>query len=89
MSEMNDSQRQAIIEAIEAGRKIEAIKLYREATGLGLKESKEFIDQLTVQLIDEDPERFERAKQNSGCAAIILIALTSISIGATIGQRFL
>jgi len=33
-----------VIQAIKQGRKIEAIKLLREHTGLGLKESKEWID---------------------------------------------
>ena len=31
-------------EALAAGKKIEAIKLVREATGLGLKEAKELVD---------------------------------------------
>jgi ribosomal protein L7/L12 len=35
-----------IIELVRMGRKIEAIRLYREATGVGLKEAKEFIDSL-------------------------------------------
>jgi len=33
-----------VIEAIERGNKIEAIKLLRESTGLGLKEAKDIID---------------------------------------------
>lgn len=33
-----------VIQAIERGNKIEAIKLLRESTGLGLKESKDLID---------------------------------------------
>lgn len=33
-----------IAEAIRAGRKIEAIKLYRQAHGLGLKEAKDAVD---------------------------------------------
>lgn len=34
----------AIAEAIRSGRKIEAIKLYREAHGVGLKEAKDAVD---------------------------------------------
>jgi ribosomal protein L7/L12 len=34
----------AIAEAIRAGRKIEAIKLYRQAHGVGLKEAKDAVD---------------------------------------------
>ncbi len=39
-------QLQDIKQSIFAGRKIEAIKLYREETGLGLKESKDAVEQL-------------------------------------------
>jgi hypothetical protein len=35
-----------IVEALRANQKIEAIKLYREATGVGLKEAKEFIEEV-------------------------------------------
>lgn len=35
-----------IIAAVDAGRKIEAIRILREESGLGLKESKEIVDRL-------------------------------------------
>ena len=35
-----------VIAAIDAGRKIEAIKILREETGLGLKEAKDVVDSL-------------------------------------------
>jgi len=35
-----------IVEALRANQKIEAIKLYRQATGVGLKEAKEFIEEV-------------------------------------------
>jgi Ribosomal protein L7/L12 C-terminal domain len=35
-----------IVEALRANQKIKAIKLYREATGVGLKEAKEFIEEV-------------------------------------------
>jgi hypothetical protein len=34
-----------IVDAVRAGQTIEAIKLYRQSTGVGLKEAKEFIEQ--------------------------------------------
>jgi len=37
------------IDLLEQGRKIQAIKLYRERTGQGLRESKEFIDKLVIE----------------------------------------
>jgi len=33
-----------VVDAMQRGKKIEAIKLYREATGTGLKEAKDFIE---------------------------------------------
>lgn len=38
-----DSQ---ILVLLREGKKIEAIKLYREATGVGLKEAKDFVESL-------------------------------------------
>lgn len=35
-----------VFAAVQKGNKIEAIKIYREQTGLGLKEAKDFIDSL-------------------------------------------
>jgi|GraSoiStandDraft_47_1057283.scaffolds.fasta_scaffold964641_1 ribosomal protein L7/L12 len=35
-----------IVEAVQGGRKIEAIKLYRQATSVGLKEAKDFIEEV-------------------------------------------
>ena len=35
-----------VTEALQRGEKIEAIKLYREATGVGLKEAKDFVEEM-------------------------------------------
>ena len=35
-----------IVEAVQGGRKIEAIKLYRKATAVGLEEAKVFIEEV-------------------------------------------
>ena len=58
-SELTDDVRQQIMNALIAGRKIEAIKLYREATGKGLKEAKDFIDRLVEELAERHPRRAE------------------------------
>lgn len=39
----------AVIQAVDSGRKIEAIKQLREETGLGLKEAKDAVDSLARQ----------------------------------------
>jgi len=38
-----------VMEALESGNKIEAIKLYREATGVGLAEAKVFVEDLPAR----------------------------------------
>lgn len=57
--------------AISNNSKIEAIKLYREATGQGLKESKDFIDDAFEQIKKDDP--YKIGPKKSGCGATILL----------------
>jgi ribosomal protein L7/L12 len=45
-SKGNIIQNSAIIEQLKSGNKINAVKLYREQTGVGLKEAKDAIDAL-------------------------------------------
>ena len=63
--------------AIFAGRKIEAIRLHRMATGSGLKESKEFIEALEGRMRQESPEKFTAAP--SGCSRTAAMLLLGIS----------
>lgn len=44
--EPNSGVSPEIVELVRKGRKIEAIKRYREETGVGLREAKEFIESL-------------------------------------------
>jgi hypothetical protein len=39
-----------IVDAVQAGQKIQAIKLYRETTRVGLKEAKDFIEEFQRRL---------------------------------------
>lgn len=75
--EPTEQQVEQITQALAAGRKIEAIKIYREATGKGLKESKDFVDALIPKLLEQDPERYARlsAAQGGGCASALLLGL--------------
>ncbi len=66
-AELDERLRNEIMDHIFAGRKIEAIKRYREATGSDLKEAKEYLDDLTDQLRQTHPERFGKADGRSGC----------------------
>lgn len=73
MREMPEEQAQEMTNAIFAGQKIEAIKIYKEATGTGLKESKEFVEDLERQLREECPEKFSSVAAKTGCGAVVLI----------------
>jgi ribosomal protein L7/L12 len=42
----NQGVDEKIMELMKAGQKIEAIKLYREKTGCGLKEAKDYVESL-------------------------------------------
>jgi kynurenine formamidase/ribosomal protein L7/L12 len=57
-----------IVALVEGGKKIEAIKLYRERTGVGLKEAKDFIDALAA-------DRRVAATSKSGCLGVMLLLL--------------
>lgn len=43
---MNSGVDPQILQLVREGKKIEAIKLYRESTGVGLKEAKDFVESL-------------------------------------------
>jgi len=49
--DLRGSLPQNAIQALECGNKIEAIKHYRAATGVGLKEAKDFIEEVQRQPI--------------------------------------
>src|SRR5688572_29631231 len=66
----------SIRESVFAGRKIEAIKAVREATGLGLKESKDLVEQLEEELRRTSPDKFTAPPSGKGCAVRILCCLT-------------
>ena len=51
MSTPSDPLPPDVLNALERGNKIEAIKLLRQKTGLGLKESKDLIDAAAPQVV--------------------------------------
>jgi len=74
--QLTPEQTQQIADTLTSGRKIEAIKLYRDATGKGLKDAKDFIDALIPKLIEQDPEKYGAlVRQGTGCASAIVLAL--------------
>jgi len=72
-----------IKEALYRGEKIRAIKLHREATGMGLAESKAEVDKLQASLRAASQEKFTTASSGKGCLAIVVVVVCVI-VGAVI-----
>jgi ribosomal protein L7/L12 len=74
--ELDDEQIQQVTDALAGGKKIQAIKIYREFTGKGLAEAKDFIDQLIPKLREQDPDKYAHlGEKSAGCASTILAGL--------------
>lgn len=68
--------------AIADGNKIAAIKVCCEVTGLGLKESKDFIESLETEMEGTEGYTPTSHIQKKGCASVIVlcIGITSAAI---------
>lgn len=77
-NEPTDAQWRAIETEIFAGRKISAIKLYRSATGLDLKDSKDAIERYKTELRKQFPDKAPAARKGCGAAVLLLIVGTTI-----------
>lgn len=82
-----DDQIAALRELVFQRRKIDAIRLYREITGLGLKESKEAVEELESSLTRESPERFVARPQNKGCLGLVLLVVIAAVAVAWLVRR--
>ena len=72
--ELTPEQADEIANALADGRKIEAIKLYREATGKRLSEAKQFIEALIPRLKEQDPQKYAQLSQKgAGCMTVVLL----------------
>ena len=79
--ETDSSIEQQVAEALAAGQKIQAIKIYRDATGKGLKDAKEFIDALIPRLMEEDPERYAALSSGgAGCGSTAGLLLFAVAV---------
>lgn len=70
------TQLDEVLDAIEAGKKLEAVKLYKESSGVSLMEAKEFIENLMREL---EIDREGSAPRGTGCGAVILFAIVLAS----------
>src|SRR5688572_3284274 len=70
---LSDSELAEIHTHIVAHRKIQAIKLYREASGEGLKEAKDAVEAMTAELRVSSADRFA-PKREGGCTPVLVFA---------------
>jgi ribosomal protein L7/L12 len=74
MRRLTAPQTEQIEAALATGEKITAIKLYRDFTGTGLKESKDAIDRLAAELFRRDPATYAKlAPGRAGCASVVAV----------------
>ena len=72
--ELNKSDREAVRKYLAAGEKIQAIKVYREATGVGLKEAKDAVEAMEAHLPRGSSSPIE--PKSKGCLTMILLAIS-------------
>jgi hypothetical protein len=80
---LTDAQLNAISDALRAGNKIEAIKLHRDATGLGLKEAKDEIEAVEADLRAKFPDQFpaKASGGKGGCLGLVVFGLATALAG--------
>ena len=78
-SEIPEHVMDEILDALERGRKVEACKLYRSASGKSLRESKEFVESLMDRMGAK-----ALVSVRSGCAGLMLLAATGLPFLAVI-----
>ena len=69
-----------VADLLFAGRKIEAIKLYREQVepGSGLAEAKAAVEKLEAGLRAQHPEKFTAPAQKAGCTGVLAVLATLV-----------
>ncbi len=70
--ELTPERLTAISNALYADNKIEAIKLYRTATGKDLKDSKEAVEKLAMELEARNPAMFAKRRRRGGSLATLV-----------------
>ena len=66
--------------AIYNGRKIEAIKIYRETTGAGLAEAKSAVERIEAEWRAASPEKFKTAPAGKGCSTALVLAVITVAV---------
>jgi ribosomal protein L7/L12 len=75
--ESDSSLQQTLVSLLQQGRKIDAIKVFREVTGSGLKESKDAIESIAAR-------HGLSGSQRTGCLGLIVLLLMIVACGLTL-----
>jgi hypothetical protein len=85
-----ENQLSAIKKALFEGRKIEAIKLYREATNVGLAEAKDAVDKLEQELRTSSPQSFASTATSpagKGCLGTVMGVCALVLLGVVLALK--
>jgi ribosomal protein L7/L12 len=77
LEDSENSLHETLVSLLKEGRKIDAIRVFREVTGLGLKESKAVIESIAAK-------HGLSASQKTGCLGVIVFALVILIGGFTL-----
>lgn len=81
--QLNDDQWQQIEDHLYNGRKIAAIKLMRQWTGVDLKDAKELVEQHEQELRSQNPTRFAKSKAGGCATAMFVLAASAVIVTAS------
>jgi hypothetical protein len=73
----DDSFHQTLVSLLKQGRKIDAIKVFREVTGSGLKDAKDVIESIAAK-------HGLSGSQRSGCLGVIALVFVILLSGFTL-----
>jgi len=83
-TDLTDSQRNEIKDLIKRGSKIEAIKIYRESTGVGLKEAKDAVEAIEAELEPRPTGTNDPFAKNSGCFGMVALLVVTALIASVV-----
>ena len=70
----------AVVAAVDAGNKIEAIKILREETGLGLAEAKDVVDALDKARRGDSPSQARGMAEEGGAGGLLKMVIAIVII---------
>ena len=88
---LTEAQLESIMKSLKSNRKIEAIKEYREATGVGLKEAKEAVEELESESSGgpKRPELVEKSRALAAKLGFARMSLTAETLTLTTAQAII